>query len=303
MALPNYVRFFPPAVGSVLTCSGTTLYGFPIPVTNFSSLATTCQKYFDVPTSGAISCTPLAPWVMLTIDQILWLGDGTSLGIVENEALLQIPVKIDDHTTGNSFYATFTPYAVVDNPISLTGGREVYGFAKGYGFIHGLPRPPRTVGLGPIPTPPPLLGSSGGAPLELSAKVFGGNANDLYLDYHLLLSITPQAPGPPFSPLDILLKEIFLFAWSSIGARQIFLKEFQDVNDLTKACLQQVTKVDYKIIGNPQLTILMNLFNLTVTPLDSHDVCATLGIPSQSVVWGYESILDFQLTNGSVLWP
>src|SRR5260370_7177392 len=54
--------------------------------------------------------------------------------IPENEVLLQVPVKVTKPPQ-QPFNALFAPYAWVDTPGSLTGGREIYGFNKCYGNV------------------------------------------------------------------------------------------------------------------------------------------------------------------------
>lgn len=294
-------------------CSKVTLFGFAIPVGNFAALQQTCRKFFDIPSGGTVTCVPLDPVVLLLFDSVSWLGDKqiASYGIMESEALFQIPVQITK--AGNPLPpGLFTPMILVDDPASLVGGREVFGYPKTFGTVSGIPKPAPAASLAGIPVPAPLGVSQ---PPTLTVAAYGANQNDLYLAYHTLIKVSPQA-GPPlvFPALGLqgLLAGMFpllqaatlavVSVWSAgTTTPQFFLKQFPDIAAAGQTCFRQITSADYqvKIYSFQPIT---TLFNLEIQPLDTHDVCGSLGVPAQTLVVGFQSILDITLGNGKIVW-
>jgi len=339
--LPQYVGTESLTGNTTVSASKATLYAFLVPA-NISNLQNICRAAFDIPTNGEVKCAPLDPMVMLLFDQVSWLGNPTARrlwtvvspalaaghgprahfralpgqGLIENEVLVQIPVQITNESTGISYPALFTPWIWVDNPLSMLVGREVYGYPKGPGIVSGMKDLPQYDAFTAIPIPMPLAVNA--SPPSLALSVFGGNINDLYWSYRPLLSVAPQPPlGLAPSPLQLLTYQEWLDVlnwlypssapllnnWSSVGVTQVFLKEFPDITDAQLACFQQITSAQYQI----QKIYSTQAFNwpmtLTISHLDSDDLCTALGIEATVPVWGgVQVVLDFMLTGGSVVW-
>ena len=323
---------------TTVSASKAALYAFVLPA-NINNLKSICQAAFDTPSNGAITCAPLDPIVMLLFDHVSWLGNPTARpiwtivtpplagaqeavriaafpgqGLIENEVLVQIPVKIINHTTGNSFLALFIPWIWVDNPLSLVAGREIYGYPKGPGIVTGFPQTTKYSSLTAIPTPTPL--SEGAQPPSLALSVFGGNTTDFYWDYHPLITLTPIplfAAPPQALSLAQWLQELqlvypntvpLLDNWSNLGATQVFLKQFPDISDAQSACFQQINSAQYKIQKIYSTQPFTWPMELTISPLDTDDLCLALGIPPTiPIAGGIQVVVDFLLTEGSVLWP
>ena len=209
--------------------------------------------------------------------------------------------------------ALFTPWIWVDNPLSLVAGREIYGYPKGPGIITGFPQASTYNSLTAIPIPTPLLKNS---PPSLALSVFGGNAADLYWSYHPLIKLVPvplsAAPPQPLS-LAQWLQELpslypntapLLENWSSAGATQVFLKQFPDITSTQFACFQQINSAQYQIQKIYSTQAFIWPIELTISPLDTDDLCLALGIPATiPIAGGIQVVVDFLLTDGSVLWP
>jgi hypothetical protein len=62
----------------------------------------------------------------------IYSGVGNSdlnAAVAEKQVLIQVPVSFE--VGGVSGYGHFTPQIWVNNPLSMAGGREVFGYPKG----------------------------------------------------------------------------------------------------------------------------------------------------------------------------
>jgi hypothetical protein len=228
----------------------------------------------------------------------------------ERELTFWLPcVRIEDR--GGKKVATHfnmaMPYLVLDNPVAIASGREIFGYFKQAGRV----------------TCPGDPGNPADLMVDLFAtKTFGADTEEAY---HRLLTMTPTPGG---GELDAALRSFESGAkalWSRLKADgqhwqpslelgeellvdvlerripQLFLKQFRDVADGTNACYQainqamgQVTRFD----ALPQLT----LFDMVLEPLDSSPVAAQFGIAPQQTVLGVEIVYDMTIQPGEVLW-
>ena len=225
-------------------CRNTTLYGF-LAQADLTLLQQLCDQVFTTPSGGAVVCQALARTVLLTFGNIRELRPALSPFsqrgyATEKNVTIWVPVKVSCWANGqprSQAFAWFVPYAWVDNPLSLVSGRDIYGFAKQWGWI----------GLNP------------GQSVAFSLDAFGGNYNpSTVLAQAPLLRLTtipPTAGGgaPPNWPSNLaaaiagagfaatadmiqLLADFF-----SVGMPLVFLKESRSVIDGTKAVLMQIT--------------------------------------------------------------
>jgi len=253
---------------------------------------------------SAVTCRPLCDpdpasticYVMMTLASIAKVKSALGgVPIPENEVLLQVPVKVTKPPL-QPFNALFAPYAWVDTPGSLTGGREIYGFNKCYGSV-------------PLPTTASLL--SGIQP-QFGLQTFGGNLNSPALGLTPLIDITQGPLINLFLAWTDLIKPLaiefqaLLNSWATgpnPTARQIFLKQFQSVDGI-HACEQQITYADYNITLVPPLAIIPYSFNIAIQQVDTHPLLTELGIPAAQVVnGGFVLTEDFTLGVPKVLWP
>jgi hypothetical protein len=281
-----------PSGGPPVICKNTTLYMF-FAAGDDAALKTLCYDVFTKPSNNVVKCENLGNQVMLIVGKIGWLGTETSpVGVQEDQVVLQVPVRI---TIGNAkTLAWFSPLTIVNNPISLVGGREVFGFAKSYGAV----------------TFPADLNAS-----SLAVQAFGANDADQFASLRDLIDIDQTGVALPhlgenplslFNPTAGDLDADFLTLlddWVAGGVAQVFLKQFPRVDNGSQACLLQITKATYSFAATPVLTYLPFNYHLKVTHLDSHDIGDKLGIADQTISGGFRADCDFKFDQGKVLWP
>jgi hypothetical protein len=83
---------------------------------------------------------------------------------------------------------------------------------------------------------------------------------------------------------------------------QIFLKQFRDIADGTRACYQAVTLARYAVTRLHSVS-LANRYEIALNPLDSSPVAAVLGLgrPTRTDL-GVKVVMDMRLDPGRELW-
>jgi uncharacterized protein with NAD-binding domain and iron-sulfur cluster len=308
---PNYVEYAGlSTVPPPYLCADTVLYGF-FARADRASLKVLCDKVFSIPTGGAIQCDPIFGSVMITIGRtgrLVPLATPYSRKgySIERQASLWVPVILS-RRRGTGIeplgHAWFQPYIFVDNPISLIGGREIFGYNKTWGW--------------------PTLPS--GDVISFTLDVFGSNFNsDELVGKRRLLELKPTMPGTPASrafvaedPSRLLSETVaqiiapmvaspelenLVREFIGIKMKQVFLKESRSIDDGTKASSLQVTQSTASVTNCKFVQVLSGEWDLIVRPLDSHPLAADLGLLNQTIVSGFVSELDFELGSGEVLW-
>lgn len=315
---PRYVDYGGLATcPSPVHCDDSTLYSFFLEA-DHGSLAALCDKVFREPSAGRYELLPLGHHVMLTfgiVKQIKpqlepWCRMGFA---TERQVAFWIPVVALRREHGVPVAATlgwFMPYMWVDNPLSLAGGREIYGYNKNWGRIE-LPED----------------GDVDGLKLDAYGGDYGGGRP---AGYHRLIDVTRSSGGslrrgePAWEDLAGLAgglrrvlrerrseliahpelelpDEVFKQIVRSGGPPQLFLKQFRSVSGGERASGQQITDGGVtlkRITGRP----LLADFRFTLHELDSHPVAKELGVRSQNTSLAFEVEMDFVLDDGSVLW-
>jgi uncharacterized protein with NAD-binding domain and iron-sulfur cluster len=312
--LPAYVNYGGLATApSPVACEGATLYSFFLEG-DHDRLAELCDRVFGQPSGGAVQLRPLGHHVMLTfgiVEKIEpqrepWSQMGYA---TERQVAFWVPViaveRRGDREVAVSL-AWFVPYMWVDNPLSLAGGREIYGYNKNWGWI-GLP--------------------ANGAVDRLTLAAYGGDyGKGRPSGRHPLIEVSRAAAGEvkrggarwgglgelvddargvlrklhADSPLE-LPDAIFEDIMRRGGPPQIFLKQFRSVSDGERASEQQITDGTVtvnRISGRP----LLSEFQFKLHHLDSHPVAAELGVADQATRLAFEIEMDFVLEDGRVLW-
>jgi hypothetical protein len=231
----------------------------------------------------------------------------------ERQAALWVPVVAIDDTGDRPVavsLAWFVPYMWVDNPISLAGGREIYGFNKNWGEID-------------LPDDDGLRG--------LALRAFGGDFDgEQRAGIKPLIEVAPRGHGAPrrdgggWDGVDGLASvvrdllgrraaelvaharleipdELFRQIVVRGGPPQIFLKQFRSVADGARAGSQEISEAGTtlkRMSGRP----LLGEFDVRLHALDSHPIEAELGIRSQTTAMAFEVEMDFVLDEGTVLW-
>lgn len=227
----------------------------------------------------------------------------------ETQASIWVPV-VAGTQTGPVFLAErfgiFCPYLFVDNPMSLVGGREVFGYPKSGGRF----------------TPADATGD------DITVRVFGGDFGPASVaQWHPLLRVRKDTlnAGPPGQvisgtaaivaaftqsllsapPLDGILPDpaattTFMANLGKGAMSQVFLKQFRDVHDGTAACYQEVVEAPVQMTS-PQIQLTGAPWTVTIDPLDSHPLTAELGIATQTTTRAYRTTMDFTVAPGAVM--
>ena len=273
-----------------------------------------CQAIFDTPSGDTVRVLPLSSYMMMSVVDIGMgrFSDVPQMGwSSERELTFWIPaVRVEQRGTATVAvaFAMTMPYLVLNNPVAIAAGREIFGYFKQAGQI-ALPGDP---------------GHDQSVTVDLFAtKTFGANSEE---QYQRLLTLTPTAAQP-----SALTKAAESFAdgakmlyhtlaaddrdWQSslsftadlLGdlwherIPQLFLKQFRDVADGTRACYQAITQTMGEVTrfdSAPHLTE----YAMCLEALASSPVAADFGIVPQQTVLGARIEYDMTIQPGEVLW-
>ena len=179
----------------------------------------------------------------------------------------------------------------LDNPISLPSGREMYGFPKAWGWpvmgedacsldVYGL-----DFGTGDAPARRPLLSVERG-------EAHGRGGGRLWSHLRELAGDLGDAIGAGRTLLETIETHSFT---------QLLLKQIRDVEDGTKAALQQIVELPYTF-ANLSGGLDLHHWAVTVNPLSSHPLEQELGLATQTTTVAFHVELDFTIEPGRVVW-
>lgn len=278
---------------------------------DITALTRWCQASFDIPSGGEIRVLPMTSAVMMTVVDI---GRGSFTEVPdmgwskERELTFWIPaVQVEER--GGQTYATrfdmVLPYLVLDNPVAIASGREIFGYRKQQGKL----------------TLPDDAGSGGGIAVDLFAtKAFGSGTEE---QFQRLLTLAPTGTTKDFAGTsnfaagvealwDYLAREAgwnptLGFELDLLGnllnrrVPQLFLKQFRDVADTRTACYQAITEVMAEVTKFDALPGLVE-YDMTLETLASSPIAKDLGIAPVQKVLGLELAFDMAIQPGEVLW-
>ena len=293
---PEYVEYGSLAtVPGPLRCLGSTQWGF-LAEADRDRLDALCRRVFAEPSGGEVDLRPLGRHVLVTLGRIERIVSEVApfdrMGSSpEGQAAVWVPVLRDEELL------LFTPYMWVDNPISLVSGREMYGFAKAFGWMELPEGDPAPLGLKVFgmdfgrdesPSRRPLLHLERGERVEPAELAWTG-----------LLDLARHLRGAVEAGLR--LAESIVDDVRKNAVRQVFLHQVRSPADGRQAALQQLAEVAYRVLrfhGRP----LGHEYRLTVSPLDSHPLGAELGLADQTIRYAFRAESDFVVEPGRVLW-
>lgn len=232
----------------------------------------------------------------------------------EVQASFWIPVVAGRRKFGTFVAERFgmtAPYVIVDNPMSYVGGRDVYGYAKSQGRF----------------TPATGVGDS------TRVRVYGGEfsatSKAKWTTFLEVDALTPAVPPDPKAVLDgpkevaaaflpgflkavagdadlpvggVLLLAQLLQSLAKGQGNQIFLKQFRDAQDGTRACYQAIVEGPVtvsRLLAAPSA----RTWQVTIHDLDSHPIGAELGVGTQTTSSAFDIELDFTVEPGVEVAP
>jgi hypothetical protein len=320
---PAYVEYggLTSAPGPLL-CEETTMYGFWARCDR-EKLERLCRKVFDEPSGGAISCTPLLDHAVITfglIDRIRpQAAPFNAMGVVaERHAALWIPVRCRG-PEGTPPVGVFLPYLWLDDPISVASGREVYGYAKNFGWPSfagdGLtrsrtPGPPRRFQLDAHAIR--QFGRDERPSRQRLFEITRSNLLGTLLDWATPddLDDLVATARSSFATLSLLREELDDIGdgRSDLGALlrsevpQLFLRQFRDPRVPGGASQLQIVTAPARIVPGSFSARALGGHRLELAALDSHPLGAELGLESGALGPSFRVRMDFTVEPGEVLW-
>jgi uncharacterized protein with NAD-binding domain and iron-sulfur cluster len=275
-------------------------------------IADLVDRMFNVPAGGSTDYRSLGSNVLLLLggfERVSCLTPPFDRwgSVAEIMASFWIPVMAG-RDLGPTFLAErlvlAVPYIFVDNPMSYLGGRETYGYAKTMARF----QPENAVGE------------------HVTMEAFGGNfGRDEGAAWRPFLEVEEVGPGEgvPQRPLEgpaglvrrlvgdlpavsaegeIVLADLRLTAElveSMLAGQvhQLFLKQFRDAEDGTRACYQSVVEAPVNVLRVSNKLVGRDA-DVTIHELDSHPIGQELGVTSQRAQIVFDAEIDMVVEHG-----
>jgi uncharacterized protein with NAD-binding domain and iron-sulfur cluster len=315
---PGYVEYGGlTTVPSPVACQNARLYGF-ILEGDRGRIQALCRQVFEGPSRGQVLYQPLTHYVMLTfgdIPQIIpRLEPFSRMGTTSEKQVALWVLTAAVRRSGGLMIAErlawFVPYMFVHNPISFAGGREIYGWAKNWGWI-GWPqdeeRPERfsldafgirKFGAGSQAGRLPLLAVDrlGQAQAGAAASQWG-SLEDAFTQIKALVLGGEEAFVIP----GLELAENLFHDLTHHQVSQVFLKQFRSATDGLAASSQAIVEAATQVEKFNGLAFL-DKYQVTLHSVDSHPLAADLGLKSQAALLSFRVDMDFVLEDGTIIW-
>jgi hypothetical protein len=314
---PTYINYGAMVNTNVpFLCKNTRLYGFMVEG-DLDKIKALCDKVLTEPAGGAVEYVPLTHYVVLAYADVGAVSSTepplNQVGSVnELQVATWIPTAAVKREAGMLVaqrLAWFVPYIIVDNPASLTGGREIYGYPKSFGWFD-------------------LSGEK--AIDELKVDVFGGDFGpDRQAGRHRLLELVREDTAEElkinneWQTMSDAHDEVKDLLWDVEDGEiiipglhlaedlfeditmheilQVFLKQFRSSTESPGACFQNINEVRSQVTRFGGMSLL-NKYNLTLHELDSHPITKELGVKSQQVALSYVIDMDFTQGMSDIIW-
>ena len=289
-------------------CTGTKGLGFLVPADEVK-LRALAARVLDAASTTGRKYRPITSHVVVTIGHVAAITSTNppfaNRGSVPEWQVATNILAFAGHEELGVFIpqrmVLFTPYVIVDNPISLCGGREIYGLSKTLGqFATGQPGTWREQAIGvdvfggdfgPKLSPrwtglvsaSPAGPHGGPAPAWTKPAEFGG----------WLLSEIGDGLAEGFAAGAIDLVGAFT-GWFDIDGWVAAVKQFRDPNDGTMACYSRLLESSMKITsfgGRPS----PQSWNVDFATIESHPLVTELGLRGVQGATAFEIEMDFDL--------
>jgi hypothetical protein len=275
-------------------------------------LTALCERMLNVPAAGACHYAPIGEHVLVltgSFGSVASAAPGFSErgSVRETQLSVWVPTLATTTSPKASSVCMLVPYIFVDNPMSLLGGREDFGYPKAMGQFE----------------PPSALGA------KVALSAFGGDfAPGNQAAWHPLLELQgPQtdaadasaeedwktgaelaqligdgSAGPDAAASELGLIRSLIEALVDHTAQQVFLKQFRDVGSADTACYQAVVEAPVRV-SNVRFCACVDDWTLTIHPLDSHPIGSELGLANQSTRLTYKLDFEMSVATGTILSP
>lgn len=304
---PKYINrnyIYPPPY----TCQNVMMYCF-IVGGDKDKINALLNKTLNLPENNNTHYYAPTHYLMMTfvhMEKVIAGGDFANRGYSsETELAIWIPTLAQKKILGDWVIDPlapkfFTPYLFIDNPVGLSGGREIYGYAKEYGRLEVAQDPYKidtmTVDVFTLETYTPES-KAGMFRLITLDKLEEGKVPDGQWENLGEVFDTAMDHLNPHLPDIKLPSSLF-----KMSIPQVFLKQFRDIVNPLDACYQAVVEADAQVDRFTGWLLpgkyLLTVEDLAGVPLD-HD----LGLRgAQEPVFSYWLNLDMTLDNGKIIW-
>lgn len=303
---PRYVdRWEFKASPQPFAAKNVTMYGFAF-AGDPDKMQRLCDRYLNEPFDGDVTFQAFGSYLLLTFTRIERLiaqhGPYATCGTIsETELAVWLAVR-PAGSRALPVLALFPSYLFVDNPLAVTQGRELYGFEKEVGRFNEfwVPRnqarqfslQAQTVerfSLDPCPHASwrELLSVSG----EVAAPALATWRQHAEAVHHLNQALAQHQAVTPNNVLGATAGAVNF--WPPHGT-QVFLKQFPDATDGSRACYQALISADVAVSAFRGGGFLGGEYTLTVHPCDSHPLSRDLGLATGArPLFGYWLDFDF----------
>ncbi|MBN9662987.1 MAG: hypothetical protein J0H49_32615 [Acidobacteria bacterium] len=230
--------------------------------------------------------------------------------VPEIDVAFWIPVVAVRQSAGRQSISRFLwlmTYVNVDNLWAVASGREIYGFPKGLANVHSAAGPGALDLLTVDTLAVERFGPEAAARIQpfLELRKTGPGANALTRVWNsageAMAELTSFfSVARPGSGLAAQFAELIRHRRYPM----VFLKQFRDVVDPTRACYQAVVEADVTLGAFRGAGLLAGDYRLEISSLESHPVVEELGLESHAprVLNAFHSDFDFQMGLGRVIW-
>ena len=300
-------------------CRNTQLYGFYLRADKAVMQARLVDPILNAPCGGALDYRCLSDLVLVSFAKAAQctstLPPANQMGwMLENSWTLWIPLLLVKKELGIEVaqrLVFYPAYICVDNSWSLTAGREVYGFPKGYGPIE-VPEPgsdPASFSASTmvIPKYAPTSGGQVLPLMEVTRTAVTTTDGEIWKDLedavsavgHLLSGNGGKLVVPGF---NFLLDLVGLARNEEVPG--VFLKQFRDTADGTKACYQAVIEAGSFVDTFNGGGLLDGTYQATLFSYDSHPLADDLGLTPgpQPLEFPFWVNMDFTIGQGQEVW-
>jgi hypothetical protein len=279
-----------------------------------AKLSRLCEQVLNEPAQGRCAYTPLTPYVVMMMGSwtqlsSLWPGLVVAGNVPETSLTFWLPVSATD-ADGSKRVCLFAPYLFVDNEASLLIGREDFGYAKALGQFDPQPEvvPPNgtttVTAYGEDPNNP-AQGQPGWYQVVTLEERTAGDQPSTPADANVALEVAKklvellEAPDPDpekvVSTVFSAVKEFF-----DSKTREVFLKQFRDASQPTRACLCQVVESPI-VVRQPRVSRLSSRWDVTVQSSRTYPIYDDLGIGAQTADVAYTLEYEMELGTGLII--
>ena len=293
-------------------CADAVIYAFFLKADTYK-LCNLTQRVFHDSAGRHIGGNPVGDTVMLTFGSMNVNSLNTG-----HDPELNVPYDQMGHSPeknasvwvlmeSSKDMAIFVPAMWVDNPISLTGGREIYGFAKNWGSIALAPDETQfsldvyggDFGVGNSTGNCRLMTVSikpDGSSLKKISVALGGAIG---VAIHEAIDLAKARLTYGIGSDETFLRHLFTELIRR-QLRQVYLRQFRSpAANMNASPLEFAASTSH--FTNVGLELIDNQFQFTLVDVDSHPLANELGIGSQDANFGLKISGEFVLDEGVFL--